>query len=146
MALRALLRDKHRASDTVDHVRLVVSIVVTLTALVLGLAPHQREGLLRHIRRPRARLRRRPSRTRPHLREYSDEAKPIRATLREYVAAAIADSWRDEPPPSGAYPTFEDAPGGVERRELEALLVKMDMAIHRLDPPDGFHQRLTNCS
>ena len=34
------------------------------------------------------------------------------------------------------------APGGVERRELETLLVKMDTAIHRLDPPDGFHQRL----
>ena len=65
----------------------------------------------------------------------------MRATLREYVAAAIADSWRDEPPPSGIYPRFKK-PAGVERRELGALLVKLDVAVHRLDPHDVFHQRL----
>ncbi len=37
MALRPRLRDKHRSSDTVDHVQLVVSILVTLTALALSL-------------------------------------------------------------------------------------------------------------
>ena len=142
MALRPRLRDKHRANDTVDHVRLVVSILVTLTALVLGLV----------LTNVKASFDTFDSRLRAfagdlsnldiHLQEYGDEAKPIRTMLREYVAAAIADSWRNEPPPSGVYPRFSPS-GGVERRELGSLLVKMDTAIHRLDPPDHFHQRLT---
>jgi hypothetical protein len=141
MALRPRLHEKHRANDTVDHVRLVVSILVTLTALVLGLVLTEVKSSFDTF----------DSRVRAfagditnldlHLREYGDEAKPIRGILREYVAAAIADSWRDEPPPSGVYPRFS-RPVGVERHELGALLVRMDTAIHRLDPPDGFHQRL----
>ena len=117
MALRGRLHDKHRASDTVDHVRLVVSIVVTLTALVLGLVLTNVKGSFDtfdgRVRTFAGDL----SNLDTHLREYGDEAKPIRATLREYVAAVIADSWRDEPPPSGAYPRFK-SPAGVERREL----------------------------
>jgi Protein of unknown function (DUF4239) len=141
MALRPRLRDKHRASDTVDHVRLVVSILVTLTALVLSLVltnvKASFDAFDSRLRAFAGDL----SNVDMHLQEYGDEAKPIRAMLREYVAAAIADSWRDEPPPSGVYPRFSK-PGGVERRELGALLIKLDVAIHRLDPPDGFHQRL----
>jgi hypothetical protein len=59
------------------------------------------------------------------------------------VAAAIADSWRDEPAPSGDFPRF-DSPVGVERPELGALLIQADAAIHKLDPPDHFRQRLTD--
>jgi hypothetical protein len=141
-ALRSRLRDKHRSSDTVDHVRLVVSILVTLTALVLGLVltnvKSSFDAFDSRLRAFAGDL----SNLDMHLQEYGDEAKPIRAMLREYVAAAIADTWPDEPPPSGAYPRF--APSGkIERRELGALLVKIDMAIHRLDPPDRYHQRLT---
>jgi hypothetical protein len=78
-----------------------------------------------------------------HLREYGPDAEPIRATVRKYVAAAIADSWRNEPAPSGDYPRF-DGPVGLERPELGALLIQADAAIHRLDPPDHFRQRLTD--
>ena len=59
------------------------------------------------------------------------------------MAAAIADSWRDEPAPSGDFPRF-DGPAGVERPELGALLIQADAAIHKLDPPDHFRQRLTD--
>jgi hypothetical protein len=59
------------------------------------------------------------------------------------VAAAIADSWRDEPPPPGVYPRFTPI-AGVERQELGALLIQVDTAIHRLDPPDHFRQRLSD--
>ncbi len=142
MALRPRLRDKHLASDTVDHVRLVVSILVTLTALVLGLVlTNVKSSFDTFDSRMRA-FAGDLSNLDIHLQEYGDEAKPIRAMLREYVAAAIADSWRDEPQPTGVYPRFSPS-SGVERRELGVLLVKIDMAIHKLDPPDGFHQRLT---
>ncbi len=142
MALRPRLHDKHRASDTVDHVRLVVSILVTLTALVLGLVLSNVKGSFNSFDGRLRAFAGDLSSLDIHLREYGDEAKPIRASLREYVAAAIADSWHDEPPPSGDYPKF-GASTGVERRELGTLFVTMDTAIHRLDPQDGFRQRLT---
>ena len=52
------------------------------------------------------------------LREYGEDAAPIRAQLRAYVAAAIADTWRNEPPPSGAYPRFPATPS-LEQRHSE---------------------------
>jgi hypothetical protein len=76
-----------------------------------------------------------------HLREYGDDARSTRALLREYVAAAIADTWRDEPAPPGDYPRFPPSEK-VDRAELGALLAKVDLAVHRLDPPDKFHERL----
>ena len=64
------------------------------------------------------------------LREYGEDAAPIRAKLRTYVAAAIADTWRNEPPPSGADPGFAATPG-LERRKLGDMLIDADMAIGR---------------
>jgi hypothetical protein len=140
-----LLHDRvgehRRTSETVDHVRLVVSILVTFTALVLSLLLSEVKGSFDLF----------DSRLRAfagdmdnldiRLREYGDEAQPVRAQLREYVAAAIADSWPDEPPPSGDYQKYPPMVG-IERHQLGAMLIAMDMAIHKLDPPDTFHQRL----
>jgi len=141
LALQRRLREGHRSSQTADHVRLVVSILVTITALVLSLLLTEVKGSFDTF----------DSRLRVfagdladldvHLREFGDEAQPIRATLRAYVAAFIADSWRDEAAPPGVYPRLPDS-DAVGRRPLGALLVKADTAIHRLEPADGFHQRL----
>src|SRR5215475_4142643 len=125
MYLHDRLGERHRTSETVDHVRLVVSILVTFTALVLSLLLSEVKGTFDTFD---ARLRSFAgdlSNLDIHLREYGADADPIRATLRRYVAAAIADSWRDEAAPSGDYPRFEDEPG-VERQQLGALLIQVD--------------------
>ena len=139
--LHGRLRERHRTNETVDHVRMVVSILVTFTALVLSL-------LLSEVKTSfdtfDARVRAFAgdlSNLDIHLREYGPDAEPVRALLREYVAAAIADTWRDEPAPTGDYPRFAKA-AGVGRQQLGALLIKVDTAIHRLEGQDGFHQRL----
>jgi hypothetical protein len=144
MYLHDRLGERHRTSETVDHVRLVVSILVTFTALVLSLLLSEVKGSFDTFD---ARLRSFAgdlTNLDIHLRQYGPDAAPIRATLREYVAAAIADSWRDEEAPSGEYPRFKDDPGGVEREPLGALLIQVDAAIHKLDPPDRFRQRLAD--
>ena len=43
-------------------------------------------------------------------------------------AAAIADTWSDEPKPLGAYPTYGD-PAGIERTALGGMLVGIDNPI-----------------
>ena len=143
MYLHDRLGERHRTSETVDHVRLVVSILVTFTALVLSLLLSEVKGNFDTF----------DSRLRSfagdvtnldiHLREYGPDAEPIRATLRKYVAAVIADTWRDDAAPAGDYPRFKDEVG-TERQELGALLIQVDTAIHKLDPPDHFRQRLAD--
>ena len=99
---------------------LVVSILVTFTALVLSLMLSEVKGTFDTFD---ARLRSFAgdiSNLDIHLREYGPEADPIRATVRKYVAAAIADSWRDEPAPSGDFPRF-NGPGRPSSDRSSAL-------------------------
>ena len=121
--------------------RLVVSILVTITALVLSLLLSEVKGSFDMFDARVRAFAGEITNLGLHLGEYGDEAKPIRAMLREYVAAAIADNWPDETAPSGDYPKFPPSKS-PERRELGALLVRIDTAISRLEPPDGFHRRL----
>lgn len=132
---------QHKSKETGGHVRLIISILVTFTAVVLGLvisnvksSYDQFESRMNAFAGDITELDIRP-------REYGDEAAPIRAQLRTYLAAAIADTWRNEPPPSGAYPKFSPSPG-LERRELGDLLIDADMAIGKFDTSDLFRKRL----
>src|SRR3984957_7514870 len=141
MYLHNRLGERHRTSETVDHVRLVVSILVTFTALVLSLLLSEVKGTFDTFDSRLRSFAGDLSNLDIHLREYGADAEPIRATLRKYVAAAIADSWRDEAAPTGDYPRFKDEVG-AEREQLGALLIAVDAAIHKLDPPDHYRQRL----
>jgi uncharacterized membrane protein YuzA (DUF378 family) len=146
LVLQARLAERHRNRETIDAIRLVISILVTFTALVLGLltssvktAFDDFSGRLRGYGANIIELDER-------MREYGGAAEPARAMLRTYVAAAIADTWPDEPRPTGAYPTHIKTfvPGSVEGEELGALLSRVDKAIRGLEPADRFHQQLAD--
>ncbi len=144
MALHGRLGERQKGRETVDHVRLVISILVTFTALVLGLLLSNAkasfdtfDNRLRVFTGSITELDQR-------LRQYGEETTPIRANLRAYLAGAIADTWHDEPRPYGVYPTYSDAPEGVERAPLGNLLIEVDTAIRKLEPTDPFHAGLAN--
>jgi hypothetical protein len=141
--LQTALRERHRGRETTDAVRIVISILVTFTALVLSLVTSsvkssydQFDSRLRGYASDVTQLDQR-------MREYGDAADPIRAALRTYVAAAIADTWREEPRPAGVYPIFTDPPS-YERQPLGTLLLELDIAIRRLGPADDFHGKLAD--
>jgi hypothetical protein len=141
LLLQSRLREPHRRRETTDAIRLIMAIVVTFTALFLGLvmssvkSSHDLfDARLRGFVSDVIQLDLR-------LKEYGEPAAPMRATLRTYVAAAIADTWRDEPRPSGVYPTFAPTQS-YEREQLGAMLFELDNAIRRLEPPDDFHRKL----
>ena len=104
--LQRVLRDQHKSRETVDAVRLIISILVTFTALVLGLVTNSVKSSydlfdtrMRGFASDIIELDQR-------LREYGADTDPLRAMLRTYVAAAIADTWRDEPRPQGRLSRF----------------------------------------
>ena len=78
------------------------------------------------------------------LRVYGRDADPPRALLRQYTAAAIADTWSDEAPPQGDFPRFTHqlAEDGIEGTGLGALLNRVDLEIERLAPADDFHRQV----
>ncbi len=143
MALQGALGERHKSRETADHIRLIISILVTFTAVVLGL-------LISNVKTSFDTF---DSRLRAYagaiteldtrMREYGEDAAPIRTKLRTYLAAAIADTWQNESRPPGAYPTFQDAVG-IERQPLGALLVGVDVAIRKLDPADHYHRRIAD--
>jgi hypothetical protein len=144
LALQARLAERHRNRETIDAIRLVISILVTFTALVLGLltssvktAFDDFSGRLRGYGADIIELDER-------MREYGAAAEPARASLRTYVAAAIADTWPREPAPPGEYPTHLKviAPGSIGSVQLSTLLLHIDDTIRRLEPPDSFHRGL----
>lgn len=144
MALHGRLGERQKSRETVEHVRLVISILVTFTAVVLGLllsdvkaSYNAFDGRLRTLVGSITELDQR-------LRQYGDETAPIRANLRAYLAAAIADTWPDEPRPYGVYPVYPDAAEGVERAPLGNLLIEVDTAVRKLEPNDPFHAGLAN--
>lgn len=131
----------HHSRDSIDSVRLVVTILVTFAALVLGLltssAEQRHDDQIASLERFGVDLIELDQR----LREYGPEAAPIRVALRAYTAAAIADTWPDEPRPGGTYP-LPPALGpanGAESYRLGDMLGRIDRMIDALTPTDTYH-------
>lgn len=141
VSLQRKLAEQHKSKETGDHVRLIISILVTFTAVVLGLLISSVKSSYDQFESRLNALAGDITELDVRLREYGDDTAPIRAKLRTYVAAAIADTWPNETPPPGAYPKFPVSPS-LERRQLGDMLIDADMAIGRLDPPDLFRRRL----
>jgi hypothetical protein len=139
--LQRKLAEQHKSKETGDHVRLIISILVTFTAVVLGLLISSVKSSYDQFESRLNALAGDITELDVRLREYGDDTLPIRAKLRTYVAAAIADTWRNETPPSGDYPLFPES-RSLERRQLGDMLINADVAIGKLDPPDLFRKRL----
>ncbi len=140
--VQRFLREHHRTRDTIDSIRVIITLLVTFAALVLGLlisATQARfsalEGGLRGFSIDITQLDTR-------LREYGPAADPLRADLILYSKAAIADTWPDEPAPPGNYPIHLhrlDA-GSEEATMLSGVLNRIDLGIRALKPQDDMQR------
>ncbi len=146
VAVRPLLSEHHRSRETTDLIQLVITMLVTFAALVLGLLTSSVkasfDGVDSDLRGFAVQLIQ-LDRT---LRQYGDEAGPARALLRSYAAAAIATTWTGEPPPAG-YRYSETAatpsvPGSIESPGLGDVLTRIEIELRKLDLQDPAHRRL----
>ena len=141
--VQAALPSQHRSRDTVDAVRLVMTMLLTISAVVLGLltssAKARYDGQNADIERYSVDLIELDQR----LQQYGPDAVAIRSLLRAYTAAAIADTWPYERHPSGSYPALprDGDPDSLESPTLGDMLTQVDRMIEQLTPPDAFHQQ-----
>ena len=141
--VRSRLDERHLSRESVDSIRLLMGMLLTFAALVLGLltsnAKQRFDGLGGDLGAFGADLIELDQR----LRVYGPGADDIRRLLRGYTAAAIADSWPNESRPAGDYPQFphQNAPGRIEAKPLGDMLSDVDLRIARLAPADDLQRQ-----
>src|ERR1700722_11592005 len=139
--IHSRLPERHRSPDAIALVQLVITLLVTFTAIVLGLlttsvkagfdAAYNARGA------PAAQL----AQLDRCLRDYGPETAPIREQLRGYVAAVIASTWPDEPHPAGvAFPDPAKIPRVGESPLLSDVLSDVGRGVNGLQPTDSFHR------
>jgi hypothetical protein len=146
LTVQKLLREHHRSRDSVESIRVVFTLLVTFAALVLGLLISSTQTRYSTFAAGLRGLSVDITELDQRLRQYGPAADPLRADLILYTKAAIADTWPDETPPSGAYPTHLNPliQGGVESVELGAVLNRIDLGIRRLTPDDAFQRSVAS--
>ncbi len=145
-AVRRRLHERLVTRDSIESIRLLMGMLLTFSALVLGLltsnAKQRFDGYNNDLSAYGTNLIELDHR----LREYGPETDDIRKLLRTYTAAAIADSWPNEPLPAGDYPHFTHQTGvsNVESHALGDMLEDIDVAIERLTPKDDFQRQIAD--
>jgi Protein of unknown function (DUF4239) len=146
VVVRPFLSERHRSRETTDLIQLVMTMLVTFAALVLGLLTSSVkasfdtvENDLRSVSIQLIQLDR-------SLRQYGSAADRARTLLRSYTAARIASTWTDEPRPFGDYyhtPASALTAGALAAAPgLGDMLAQVETEIRGLDPQDPMHRRL----
>lgn len=146
LLVRPLLSERHRSHETAEVMQLVVTMLVTFAALVLGLlitsAKASFDTTNNDVRGYATEL----IQLDRLLEEYGPDAEPVRQALRSYTAATIASTWTEEsPPPGDYYPRRLPATSTdfeFESSTLGEMLAHAELRIRRLVPADALHQRL----
>jgi hypothetical protein len=144
VVLQPLLPETHRSRDTIEAVRLALTMIVTFAALVLGLlttsVKQSYDDVDSRLRGYAAMV----IQTDQSLREYGAATWPMERTLRDFTAATIADTWPAEPRPSGIYPVGleHSVTHPAETPVLGDMLGRIELAIRELHPSDALHQKL----
>ncbi|MBV9653559.1 MAG: hypothetical protein JOZ42_03240 [Acetobacteraceae bacterium] len=143
LLLQPHLRAAHRTRETFEVVQVIIVMLVTFAALVLGLLTASAKQTYDQADRDRGDYAMELSRLDRCLRSYGPEADGARRDLASYTAAVIASTWPDEPPPTGVdYPDTSHMARTGPSQKLEALLEDAGLSIDRLDASDTYHARL----
>jgi hypothetical protein len=144
VGVRPLLPEEHKAHETVQLVQLVIGMLVTFAALVLGLmtasAKSSFDTASNDMRTYAAEL----IEFDTTLRELGSAGDAARRLLRQYTAAAIASTWPLEPAPGGDYPRdlgAPDNPRQLESVRLGDMLTAVGRELRQLRTQDALQQR-----
>ena len=116
---RPFLSEAHRSRETTDFVQLVVTMLVTFVAVVLGLLTSSAKASFDQVGNELKGLSVALIQLDRSLRQWGGEAETARQLLREYTAAVIAGTWRQDKPPAPAMVPRSQTPARSEARHSE---------------------------
>ena len=144
LRIQPRLPERHRSRETIDSVRLVITMLVTFAALVLGLlvsaANADFANATTGLRAYGVSLIEFDER----MRQYGPETTPLRAEMRKFAASVLVDGWPYETRPTGSYLSSDAAyvPGSDESPGLTTMLMDIDKQVQSLDPKTPFQGRI----
>ena len=114
------LREQHRSRESVDSIRVVITLLVTFAALVLGLVISSAQTRLGTLQGGLRGLSTDITELDQRLREYGPTVDPLRADLILYTKAAIADHLAGGTGATRQLSASPDPAGQRQRREHRA--------------------------
>jgi hypothetical protein len=137
------LPERHRSAQSISLVQLAITLLVTFTAIVLGLLTTSVKAGFDDAYSARGEYAGQLAQMDRCLRDYGPETASIREKLRSYVAAVIASTWPDEPRPAGiSYPDPSKMPLTGEVPVLADLMNDVGVETRSLDATDFVHKNL----
>src|SRR5271169_5984980 len=121
---RSRLPERHRSHDSLELVQLTINLLVTFTAIVLGLLTTSVKSGFDAAYSARGAYAGQLAQLDRCLRDYGPETQKMREQLQSYAAAVIASTWPSEPPPTGV--TFPDTSKMARTGESSVLAALMN--------------------
>jgi hypothetical protein len=139
--VNARLPERHRSRDSIELIQLLMGLLVTFTAIVLGLLTTSVKSGFEAAYDARGTYAGELAQLDRCLRTYGPETQAARQQLHSYAAAIIASTWPSEPPPKGvSYPDTAHMPQTGEDSVLAELINDVGVAVRSLQPSDTFHR------
>lgn len=141
-AVRPLLREAHRTQETMEVIQMVVAMLVTLAAIVLGLVTTSVKSSFDELGADVRAFSVALIQLDTALRSYGPETDAIRAIMRDYTGGAIRSTWEYEPPPPGArmpIPPRGKYDDRLENSGLGALLTRAESDLRELPRDTSTH-------
>jgi hypothetical protein len=139
------LPERHRTAESIELVQLAIGLMVTFTAIVLGLLTSSVKTGFETAYQARGTYAGELAQLDRCLRDYGPETQQTRLHLRGYVAAVIASTWPDEPPPAEVpYPNTAKMHRTGEDAGLAGIMNQIGLDVRALQPTDTFHQNLAS--
>src|ERR1700733_12413504 len=139
--IHSRLPERHRSPESIALVQLMITLLVTFTAIVLGLLTTSVKAGFDAAYSARGDDAAQLAQLDRCLRDYGPETAPIREQLRGYIAAVIASTWPDEPRPVGVnFPDPSKMPMIGESPLLSDTLSDVGLEVRSLKPADSFHR------
>lgn len=144
-AVKAWVPEAHRSKEALQLIQLVMSLLVTFAALVLGLLTTSVKAGYDKAEHDRVQFAAEITQLDRCLRNFGAGADAPRSKLRSYTAAVIASTWPDEPRPEGVdYPDPTQMARIGANPILASLMNDVGLETRLLEPPDPFHRRIAD--
>ena len=141
--LQSQLLERYAQPGALESMSLIISFLVTITAIVVGLLINATKGFVDATQNHWAIFAGQLIRLDQSMRNYGSESEQMRRQLQSFTAAAIVKFWRADDIPIGVtYPDVRKLSKDEAKRVLSDLLNRIELGIIRLKTPDPLHERL----
>jgi len=137
--IQSRLGDGHRTRETVEAMQITIGMLVTFTALVLGLVTASEKSAYDTAGHDLQQYALKLTQLDRCLRDYGPGADAARDLIKGYTAALIASTWTSEPRPASVpYPETSAIPSIGPSPVLADQLRRLHQEIWHLKPADPF--------